>query len=805
MPPTSIADPTDGANGKASRVVKTMRFRRGRATKACEVCHARKVRCDMTENFPCTNCRAFSLACIPREGRGKGRRSEPEEGDSSTPAVPLKSPDENSIPLNTSSHPSQSATTLSAGAYVYCPEDVHPNISCVESRLRASTADDFKQSSKFLESWREGTNSSGEKSEDAQIVNILRRVFEKGAFPRCEADDVCVRAQGAFLLPSAELQDHLIDLYFKYVHPFIPVINRIEFMEEYREDRDKPSLMTRQAIFCVAARLSDHPELIGPSGKSTKSAIVFYRRAKALFDIRFEGSFESSISTALILSLAVDNPLIMDQNGYYWVRVALAQANGIGLHRKLREDEFSPSQRSRWRRIWWTLYRRDISTAMSIGRPVAINLEDCDVEMVSAEDFVDSEGPIIEPGSDSEINISYFIFSVRLHEILALVMRIQFTVGAERLRRLHLLPDVTQCDYALAEWISQIPPVLNYSIKDDSRHQFIRALLYLEYYTVVCLSHRPQVSHLFKVDGWQQFPTWSIAFQAAHMICKILENFGRHNELRKLPGISVYSCFSALIMISFQRRVSREKDEAVLAAVRGALVSFQKILAELAKSHVTGTWILQMANEIQRADGSNRLANTLGMPSKAHRRKQSAPAHDRKEPQGLTLATGIYSPATTAVVTPPGDATLTERLAFRKRNLHEENLPERMKLRRDAPTTSLGADGGYPLASEIAHSGKPSINIEQDISQQSSGRDSSELDTSGLDQPDINTPLGRSATVSAGDLFPQEVDFPEFNIDSLNTASSTGSSGDEAIPDSLNMMDWYDFLNTETTLEQDGL
>lgn len=801
MPSTTIADTSDSAGGKAQRVRKTMRFRRGRATKACEVCHARKVRCDMTENFPCTNCRAFSLVCIPREGRGKGRRSEPEESGNGTPAQPLTSPDEKTSSIYTP----QSGTNSGVGAYVYYPENAHPNLSCGESRFRASATSAFKQSSKFLQSWRGGTNSSGEKSEDDQIVSILKRGLEKGVFPRHEADEICVRAQGAFLLPSTELQDHLIDLYFKYVHPFIPVINRNEFMKEYRENRDKPSLMVRQAIFCVSSRLSDHPDLCSLSGSSGRSAIIFYRRAKALFDVRFDGSIESSITTAIILSLAVDNPLHMDQNGYYWVRVALAQANGIGLHRKLRDDELSPSQRSRWRRIWWTLYKRDISTAMSYGRPVAINLEDCDVEMVSAEDFIESEGPVIESGSDIEVNISYFIFSVWLHEILALVMRIQFTVGAERLRRLHLLPDVTQCDHALAEWISQIPAILKYSIKDDSRHQFIRALLYLEYYTVVCLSHRPQVSHLFKVDGWRQFPTWSIAFQAAHMISKILENFGRHGELRRLPAFAVYSCFSALIMISFQRRVSREQDEAVLAAVRAGLTSFQKILTELAKSHATGAWILQLANELQREDGAKKLAKTFSMPTKAYRRKPSGDAPNMKESLGLTLATGFpHSPATTAPVTSFEDFNVTERVAVRKRKLHEVPRSTRMRLRRETLPNGQGAVRDYPQAS--SHSNKGLLGTDktpQETSEKASEQGPTGHNSSSQNSSEIFTPSG--VTFSAGDLFPADIEFPEFSIDPLNAASSTASSGDETIPESLNMVDWYDFLNTETPLEQDGL
>jgi hypothetical protein len=34
-------------------------------------------------------------------------------------------------------------------------------------------------------------------------------------------------------LPPIEVQDHLLDLYFTYVHPVIPVVHKVHFMAEY--------------------------------------------------------------------------------------------------------------------------------------------------------------------------------------------------------------------------------------------------------------------------------------------------------------------------------------------------------------------------------------------------------------------------------------------------------------------------------------------------------------------------------------------------------------------------------------------
>lgn len=57
----------DGTNGPShGRSVKR------RASKACQCCRARKVRCNVTEHgAPCTNCRLDEVECIVSESRRK--------------------------------------------------------------------------------------------------------------------------------------------------------------------------------------------------------------------------------------------------------------------------------------------------------------------------------------------------------------------------------------------------------------------------------------------------------------------------------------------------------------------------------------------------------------------------------------------------------------------------------------------------------------------------------------------------------------------------------------------------------------
>ena len=42
-----------------------------RASKACQCCRARKVRCNVVEQIPCTNCRLDEVECIVSESKRK--------------------------------------------------------------------------------------------------------------------------------------------------------------------------------------------------------------------------------------------------------------------------------------------------------------------------------------------------------------------------------------------------------------------------------------------------------------------------------------------------------------------------------------------------------------------------------------------------------------------------------------------------------------------------------------------------------------------------------------------------------------
>jgi uncharacterized protein YdaU (DUF1376 family) len=362
--------------------------------------------------------------------------------------------------------------------------------------------------------------------------------------------------RGAFLLPPRALCDELIEAYFKWVAPIVPVINRNRFMKQYQDPNNPPSLLLLQAILLAGSRVCNNPQLMDATGSTTPAAMTFYKRAKALYDANYEDDRVTIVQALVLMGWYWEGPEDVTKNVFYWSRVATIVAQGSGMHRSVEGSQLGKADKRLWKRIWWTLFTRDRSVAVALGRPVHINTDDSDVEMVCEEDFLEDE----DDGSTCEyppdpIHVQFFLQYVKLCEIMGLVLSQQYSV-ASKARRQNAI-DLTHSDMALADWLQNCPKEVSW---DASRHSFWAALLHSNYYTTLCLLHRAHMPPATSTRGGfpedSAYPSRNIAFQAAAMITSIIENLSEHGELQYCPAFIVYSLFSALIMHVYQNRSS---------------------------------------------------------------------------------------------------------------------------------------------------------------------------------------------------------------------------------------------------------
>ncbi|CAG8970693.1 hypothetical protein HYALB_00003448 [Hymenoscyphus albidus] len=362
--------------------------------------------------------------------------------------------------------------------------------------------------------------------------------------------------RGAFLLPPRGLCDELVDAYFNWVAPIVPVINRNRFMRQYRDSKNPPSLLLLQAILLAGSRVCTNPQLMDANGSTTPAALTFYKRAKALYDANYEDDRVTIVQALVLMGWYWEGPEDVTKNVFYWSRVATIVAQGSGMHRSVEGSQLCKADKRLWKRIWWTLFTRDRSVAVALGRPVHINTDDSDVEMVSEEDFIEDEEDQPSEYPPDVLHVQFFLQYVKLCEIMGLVLSQQYSV-ASKARRQNAI-DLTHSDMALADWLQNCPKEVYW---ESPRHHFWSALLHSNYYTTLCLLHRAHMPPASGRGGTSQledsaYPSRNIAFQAAAMITSIIENLSAHDELRYCPAFVVYSLFSALIMHVYQMRSS---------------------------------------------------------------------------------------------------------------------------------------------------------------------------------------------------------------------------------------------------------
>ncbi|KAH3915507.1 hypothetical protein HBI56_149340 [Parastagonospora nodorum] len=601
-------------------------FRRQRASRACETCHARKVRCDAASlGIPCTNCTAFSIECrIPAPKRKKtttarARDADSDRGDSDarSPASPSAEPRDKTAAYN--SEDGTPATTVSSA---YAAQQARDNGTYVQFMKPKFARAPIKEAGRVAY-LGESSNLSllvHDRYGTTDVVHYPLPESIRGTKARSnEMDNMeieILHQRGAFLLPPRALCDELVEAFFKWVAPVVPVINRGRFMRQYRDPKNPPSLLLLQAVLLAGSRVCNNAQLMDSSGSTTPAAMTFYKRAKALFDANFEDDRVTIVQALILMGWYWEGPEDVTKNVFYWTRVAIVVAQGSGMHRSVEGSQLSRSDKRLWKRIWWTLYSRDRSVAVALGRPVAIDPEDSDVEMVSEDDFIDDETDHAGEFPPDPVHVQFFINYVKLSEIMGLVLSQQYSVASKH-RRANAI-DLTHSDMALADWLQHCPPEVQW---DRQHHHFWAALLHSNYYTTLCLLHRahmppagsPKATNLDGFgEGEHAYPSRNIAYQAAAMITSIIENLRAHDQIRFTPAFIVYSLFSALIMHVYQMKSSNKSivsaTEQRITICLDALKEVSKVWLVAKMVHTLFESILgnkHLEERLQRAAGRN--------------------------------------------------------------------------------------------------------------------------------------------------------------------------------------------------------
>ncbi|KAJ5742768.1 uncharacterized protein N7511_011169 [Penicillium nucicola] len=206
-------------------------------------------------------------------------------------------------------------------------------------------------------------------------------------------DKQYLQYKGVFNFPRKETYDEILQAYFHHVHPLTPVIDVSALPHLYPTgDNQQHNLLLLWSICFVATNYVsvDTWRLEGFSSRKHMKDSMYYR-AKCLHYIGGETDHTVLLQSALLLGFYHSEADIHTQP-WYWLGVAISLCQSIGLHRcssaVCATSPISEQQQRLWRRLWWICVFRDRWLSLVMGRPLRINMNDCNTIMPSADDML---------------------------------------------------------------------------------------------------------------------------------------------------------------------------------------------------------------------------------------------------------------------------------------------------------------------------------------------------------------------------------------------------------------------------------
>lgn len=106
-----------------------------------------------------------------------------------------------------------------------------------------------------------------------------------------------------FELPPKDLSTHLLELYFRYFYPLLPILHKKSFMASINDDSiPSPPPILLNAIYAVASRVSSDIRVRSVATKPETAGDVFFERARMLLDLEWDNFRVYTVQSLLLMS-----------------------------------------------------------------------------------------------------------------------------------------------------------------------------------------------------------------------------------------------------------------------------------------------------------------------------------------------------------------------------------------------------------------------------------------------------------------------------------------------------------------------
>ncbi|CCM05389.1 uncharacterized protein FIBRA_07605 [Fibroporia radiculosa] len=408
-------------------------------------------------------------------------------------------------------------------------------------------------------------------------------------------------------LPDQATQELLLDLYWTYVHPALPIVQKWTFMEDFRSggalsadspyseasDSASPGPSSRKrrvptllllAMFSIAARYSSATSSDVPppqEGSIWTAGERYLEDAKVILDSSYAASRPSTCQALLLMGYREVGIGAMAQ-AWLYIGMAVRMAQDLGLHKSAEKWSsvgrtlFNGTELQERRRIWYGCVVMDKYVSAYIGRPVTVFERDFDTELPIVDgseepdlwsphpsaplldDSVEPNFPAVTPVACRVV--SCFSESAKLSIILSMIMQGLYAIKPKCYRQ----AEFSRHEELLSKWYLDLPDHLRFDpAAPKSPAPLPHVLtLHMQYWCTVLLLHRPFIRHLASDSSSRPLSSsskdsdmransrqnYDICVQAANHITSIVSVYVENYTAKRASVYLCYYVFTAAVM-----------------------------------------------------------------------------------------------------------------------------------------------------------------------------------------------------------------------------------------------------------------
>ncbi|KAG8837598.1 hypothetical protein FRC18_008823 [Serendipita sp. 400] len=399
-------------------------------------------------------------------------------------------------------------------------------------------------------------------------------------------------------LPTIEQQRHLLDTFFTYINPSLPLFDRESFMRAWSlgidESSESPPVPTfiptrlplplMLVIFSIAMRISLDISKETAEGTMSSTGDEYLSAAKYMMTANPYAASRPATSQAYLLIAYREIGIGAMSQAWLFLGVAIRMAQDLGLHRSvdkfhtIASNMFSATEKEARNRMWWCCVVLDRYISTYIGRPCMIFERDYDTPLpveFSSETEEIWNGTTLRGDGISSINqatytptrshtIACLRASARLSSILGRIVETLYSVKQVVPSRHH---EASRIEELLDGLFLELPPYLKVDLSAGAPTQLPPPHILafnMQYWNAVLLLHRPFINR--RVTSRRDSPDpvnspadsdiiRASAARASDM-CKIAANnvsvlaqaYRKAFCLRKCSPFLCYYVFSAAVM-----------------------------------------------------------------------------------------------------------------------------------------------------------------------------------------------------------------------------------------------------------------